>query len=110
VIWVYGCALGAAAILVGLGFLAFWPEWPPVEPGVHRAPSKRKERAVILDDALQEPAPAEPTAEPWMWSAEEAERRARHRKENLEDRTQALRWHERPSGPQPMYPRQPPIE
>lgn len=102
--WVAVCGLVATALLVGIGFLAFWPTWPPLEPGVHRAKPKPE------PEPQDHPLPLGPTAEEWMWTTEEARRtRARHRAEDHEG-TQPLRWHERPSGPQPIYPPRPPVQ
>lgn len=106
--WLYGCAFGAAVLFVGLGFAAFWPVWPPVEPGVHRAKRQpRKARVAVLDEKLEEAG----DTEEWIWTTEgQLLKRPRHRYENIGEGTQALRWHERPTGPQPIHPPDPPIE
>lgn len=71
-IWIGAAAIAAALILVGLGFLAFWPEFPPIDdtpiPGWmrdtgetearHRADrgrrGLRRKRVAVLDDNLDE--------------------------------------------------------
>jgi len=102
--WVLVAVLVAATALVGLGFAAYWPEYPPIDDtpmpswnmntdGRHRAIEprrKRKERAAELDEFLeeiQEPAP-EPTAEAWMFDPGPPE--AKHRWEHLGEGTQRI--------------------
>jgi hypothetical protein len=111
--WVMVAALVAAALLVGLGFVAFWPLWPPIEPGAHRA--ERNPAHPANPAPAPEPPPRVgfpvPGAEEWMWTTDEARRtRAKHRHENLGEGTQRLQWYERPSGPQPIRPLAPPVE
>jgi hypothetical protein len=111
--WMMVVALVAAILLTAAGALAFWPEWPPIEPGVHRA---KPDPANPPDPApAREPTPrvAWPQAgeDEWVWSTDEAKRtRARHRAENIQEGTQRLPWHEVPIAPQPLYPPAPPVE
>lgn len=101
-------ALVAAIVLVGLGFAAFWPEWPPIEPGVHRAPRD----PANPPDPAPDPDPPLPLSgdatEDWVWSTEAAKRdRPKHRYEDLGQGTIRLPWYEHPgTGEQPLYPEQ----
>ncbi len=88
--WVLAATLLAASLFVGLGFAAFWPEYPPIEPGVHRST----------------PTAPEPEGVEGARNAEESERRRpRHRNEDLKWDTQPLRWYEVPrTSERPLHP------
>jgi len=107
-IWVMMAALVAAIVLVGVGFAAFWPEWPPIEPGVHRAspdPANPPDPAPVQEHPL--PMSPDPS-EDMIWSTEASKRdRARHRYEDLGQGTIRLPWYEVPvTGELPIYPEQ----
>jgi hypothetical protein len=111
--WVMVAALVAAALLTAAGWAAFWPEWPPIEPGAHRAktdPVNPPEPAPAREPAPRVGFPV-PGPDEWMWSTDEAKRkRPKHRHEDIGEGTQRLPWHEVPSGPQPLYPPAPPVD
>lgn len=105
----------AAIVFVGLGVAVFWPEYPPLEPGFHRAPSRREMRAAVLTDELQEPEPEpdqygipeHPDTRTWRWSANQGRhRRASHRYDDLIRLTEPIRWYDSPGAENspPMYP------
>lgn len=114
-IWAWVAALLAATALVGLGFVAFWPEFPPVDdtpiPGWmrdsgelaharHRRPKGRREEPrtaevdefleVIRDTPKETPQTPQEPVEPWVWSPGRPD--AHHRWEHLGEETQALHW------------------
>lgn len=81
----YICALVGALLLVLIGWMAFWPAYPLVEP---------------------RPLPA---VAPEEEELDESDHQAMHRHEDRAEETQRLRWHEQPSGPQPLYPPSTPL-
>jgi hypothetical protein len=92
--WVMLSCLGAAVLLAAVGFIAFWPPSPPIEP------AKPRPRP-----------PLRVTEDPWvdiLLDTDEARAvRARHRAEDHGQDTIPLRWYDRPgTGEQPLYPGQ----
>lgn len=109
-IWVWVVFLFSSSLLVGLGVLAFWPEWPPIEPGQHRPRGNPAHPAPAREPAPRVGFPI-PGTDEWTWSTGETKpHRARHRHEDIGEGTQALHWYERPSGPRPLHPPREPIE
>lgn len=88
-IWLWAAGLLASILLVGLGFAAFWPEYPPIDdtpiPGWMLARTARSRsrwrRTAVLDEELEE-LPEPPR---------EQSPRTRHRWEHLGQATRRLR-------------------
>lgn len=103
---IWACAIGAILVLGGVAWTATWPV--ARTKGRHRRDGPPNPANPALDTS---PLPLGPTAEEWMWTTDGMRvKRPQHRHEHVGQGTTALRWYDRPSGPQPLYPKPPPVD
>jgi hypothetical protein len=95
---IWACAAGALVLLGGLAWMATWP--------VARTKGRHRLGGPENPAYPANPAPADDGEATQVIRLPHP----RHRHEHIGEATTALRWYERPSGPQPIYPKPDQIE